>query len=119
MKNTLKLENLGLFILSIYLFVNLDYGWWSFLACLFLPDLSMIGYAFNPKIGAYLYNIAHHQLLAVIILILGYITNSGTVEFIGIILLAHSSMDRCLGYGLKYTKGFKYTHLGVISFKKN
>lgn len=26
----------------------------------------------------------------------------------------HAAMDRIFGYGLKYEKGFKYTHLGEI-----
>jgi hypothetical protein len=32
----------------------------------------------------------------------------------GIILFAHSSMDRLFGYGLKYFTGFSDTHLGKI-----
>jgi len=35
-------------------------------------------------------------------------------QLIGIILFSHASMDRIMGYGLKYDKGFKYTHLGEI-----
>jgi hypothetical protein len=36
------------------------------------------------------------------------------MELAGVILFSHSSMDRMFGYGLKYTKGFAYTHLGTI-----
>ena len=32
----------------------------------------------------------------------------------GIILFGHSSFDRILGYGLKYTDSFKNTHLGSL-----
>nr|WP_227009131.1 DUF4260 family protein [Christiangramia fulva] len=32
----------------------------------------------------------------------------------GIILFARSSFDRMPGYGLKYEKGYKFTHLGEI-----
>jgi hypothetical protein len=35
-------------------------------------------------------------------------------ELIGVILFSHSSLDRMLGYGLKFEKGFKFTHLGEI-----
>ncbi|TAG51385.1 MAG: DUF4260 family protein, partial [Runella slithyformis] len=33
---------------------------------------------------------------------------------IGIILFAHSAMDRIAGYGLKYEDAFKHTHLGWL-----
>jgi len=32
----------------------------------------------------------------------------------GIIWITHIGFDRALGYGLKYSAGFKFTHLGVI-----
>ena len=32
----------------------------------------------------------------------------------GLILFGHSSMDRILGYGLKYPDSFEHTHLGMI-----
>ena len=33
---------------------------------------------------------------------------------IALIWMAHIGMDRALGYGLKYQKGFGFTHLGRI-----
>jgi hypothetical protein len=36
----------------------------------------------------------------------------------GTILLGHSSLDRVLGYGLKYPDSFQNTHLGVIGRKR-
>jgi hypothetical protein len=33
---------------------------------------------------------------------------------IALIWLAHIGIDRALGYGLKYTTGFGFTHLGRI-----
>src|SRR5690554_7338962 len=62
MKNLLKLEELGQFLLSIMLFSRLEYSWWIFPMCLLLPDLSMIGYLISPKIGAWMYNFFHHKL---------------------------------------------------------
>jgi Domain of unknown function (DUF4260) len=32
----------------------------------------------------------------------------------GLIILGHSSFDRILGYGLKYSDAFQHTHLGMI-----
>lgn len=117
MNNLLKLEEAGQFILSIILFNQLDYTWWVFPACIFLPDLSMIGYLFNTKSGAILYNIFHHKFVAVFVLVLGYWTNNNQLILAGIILFGHSAMDRILGYGLKFNDDFKHTHLGWIGHK--
>jgi hypothetical protein len=114
MKTILKFEEIGLFILGIYLFSILNYQWWWFLVLILAPDFSMIGYIFNNKSGAFLYNVFHHTGVAVLVFILGCYLKIEPLQLIGIILFSHASMDRIFGYGLKYEKGFKYTHLGEI-----
>lgn len=114
MKTIVKLEELGLFILGIYLFSLLNYEWWWFLVLILAPDFSMIGYVFGNKTGAFLYNLFHHKGVAVCLYIIGCFLKLEIVQLIGIILFSHSAMDRIFGYGLKYEKGFKYTHLGEI-----
>ncbi|TPG32606.1 DUF4260 domain-containing protein [Flavobacterium pectinovorum] len=114
MKTVIKLEELGLFVLGIYLFSLLHYQWWWFLVLILAPDLSMLGYAFGNKSGAFFYNLFHHKGIAVLLYIIGCYLEIEIVELIGIILFSHSAMDRIFGYGLKYEKGFKYTHLGEI-----
>lgn len=114
MNNLLKLEELGQFILSIILFNQLEYAWWVFSICILLPDFSMLGYLINPKIGAWSYNIFHHKFIGILIFIIGTLFNNSLLSLIGIILFAHSAMDRMFGYGLKFTDNFKNTHLGWI-----
>jgi len=114
MKTLIKLEELGQFILAIFFFNELPFSWWVFPACLFLPDLSMLGYLVNPKTGAGLYNLFHHKLLAIIIGIGGVWLANPEITLTGIILFGHSAMDRALGYGLKFNDHFKHTHLGWI-----
>ncbi|AEI49346.1 DUF4260 domain-containing protein [Runella slithyformis] len=114
MKTTLTLEDIGEFILAVFLFSRLQYAWWWFPALLLLPDLSMIGYLINTKIGAYLYNFVHHKALGISITLVGFALTSSALMLAGIILFAHSAMDRIFGYGLKYTDSFKHTHLGWI-----
>lgn len=114
MKTLLKLEELGQFLLSILLFNTLDYAWWVFPSLILLPDLSMIGYLANPKVGAWLYNLFHHKLFAVVVLAIGFFLPNPTVMLAGIILFGHSAMDRIFSYGLKYNDDFKNTHLGRI-----
>lgn len=117
MKNLIQLEEAFLFGLGIYLFSLLDYAWWWFPALILVPDLSMIGYTLGNKTGAWFYNVAHHRGLAIGIYLLGVYLANEAIQLMGVILFSHSSMDRMFGYGFKYEKGFKFTHLGEIGKK--
>lgn len=114
MKLTLKIEELSMFILGIFAFNQLDFSWWWFLVLLLTPDIGMLGYLINSKIGAITYNIFHHKGIAIIIYLLGIYLQNEIVQLTGIILFSHSAFDRVMGYGLKYSDGFKHTHLGNI-----
>ena len=114
MQKVIKLEELGLFILGIYFFNQLGYAWWWFLVLILAPDLSMIAYVFGDKVGAFFYNLAHHRGIAIVVYLLGIYFSIAEIQLSGVILFAHSSMDRMLGFGLKYETGFKFTHLGEI-----
>lgn len=114
MKTIIKLEEAALFILGIFLFNRLNFEWWWFLVLILAPDLSMLGYLFGNKSGAFFYNVFHHKGISLLVYALGCYLSIETIQLAGIILFAHSAMDRIFGYGLKYEKGFKYTHLGEI-----
>ncbi|SDM53667.1 DUF4260 domain-containing protein [Kriegella aquimaris] len=114
MGTILKLEELMMFVLGIYLFGLLPYGWWWFLVLILAPDIGMVGYLFGNIIGATVYNLFHHKGVAILVYLLGAYLSLSLLQLIGVILFAHSALDRTLGYGLKYNKGFKYTHLGEI-----
>ena len=118
MKRVIILEEIAMFGLALFAFASMDFSWWLFPALLLAPDISMIGYAAGNRFGAILYNIFHHKALAVCIFICGFYLQSNWIQLAGIILFAHSSMDRIFGYGLKYTDGFTHTHLGLIGNKK-
>lgn len=75
----------------------------------------MLGYLINNKIGAFTYNLFHHQLVAIVITGIGMLLQLPYVELAGLVLLGHSSLDRVMGYGLKFTTGFKVTHLGTMA----
>ena len=114
MKNIIKLEELGMFALSIILFNILGYPWWLFIVLIFAPDISMLGYLVNAKVGSVTYNLFHHKGIAVLLYLSGIYTYSSYLLIAGIILFGHSSLDRFLGYGLKYGDAFRHTHLGVL-----
>lgn len=113
MKFWLKIEEAAEFLLGIVLFAYLDIAWW-FPLLLFTPDISMLGYAFNSKIGYWCYNIAHHKGIAISCFLLGLWLDVLPLALAGSILLAHAALDRLLGYGLKYPDSFYQTHLGRI-----
>jgi hypothetical protein len=114
MKNLLKLEEFFLFVLALFLFSRLNYGWIWYALLFFAPDLSMVGYWINPQVGSWTYNLVHHKGVSVVLYGLGYLLSAPWLMFAGTVLLGHSSLDRVFGYGLKYPDGFKKTHLGVI-----
>lgn len=119
MKMILKLEELAMFLLSLWAFNLTGFSWWWFAGLFILPDISMVGYAFGNQIGAASYNIFHHKGLAIGLFLLGVYLGQSLLELSGIILFSHASFDRILGYGLKYDRGFKFTHLGEIGRKEN
>jgi hypothetical protein len=86
---------------------------WSLFALLFLvPDLSMLGYLVNRRVGAACYNAGHSYLGPALLLALGTVFHTQTALAVACIWAAHVGFDRLLGYGLKYASGFGDTHLG-------
>ena len=114
MKTLVALEELGLAVLGWYVFVMSGQVWWLFLLLFFAPDIAMLGYLAGPKAGGVIYNIVHHRGLAVVLAAVGFLGGQGWLLAAGGIILAHSSVDRIFGYGLKHTDAFKHTHLGWI-----
>ena len=114
MKSLLRLEELAMFIGCIYLLTLYQSAWWVYLILVFGPDIGMLGYLVNNRVGAVSYNIFHHKGVALAVFATGFFSQNEIIQICGLILFGHSSMDRLFGYGLKYFTGFKDTHLGFI-----
>ncbi len=114
MKQLLRSEELAMFGASLFAFSSTSFAWWWFLVLILAPDIGMIGYLKGPRAGAFSYNLFHHKGIAVLLYLGGIYAAMPWLELAGIILFGHASMDRILGYGLKYSKGFDHTHLGRI-----
>lgn len=114
MKTLLKIEELFSALLAFYLFLALPYAWWWFFVLFLLPDISMVGYLISPKLGAVTYNFVHHKAIAITTYLLGSYFNLPLLQLSGLIMFGHSSFDRALGYGLKYSDAFTHTHLGML-----
>ena len=109
-----------MFGLCLLALTMLKVPWWVYPLLLLGPDISMIGYLAGNKVGAICYNLFHHKGIAVLVFVAGVLISDYPGEIlniIGLILFGHSSMDRALGYGLKLSEGFKYTHLETIGNK--
>ncbi|UZO81561.1 DUF4260 domain-containing protein [Aquimarina sp. ERC-38] len=118
MKKIIQLEEIAMMLLGIYAFTFLSYPWWLFVLLFLAPDIGMIGYLINPKIGAGVYNLFHHKGIAVLLFVSGVFFSIEFLQLAGCILFAHASFDRIVGYGLKYQDSFHHTHLGTIGNKK-
>ncbi len=114
MRNLTRLEELGLGLLALYLFIQLPVPWWLFVLLLVAPDISIAGYAVNPRVGANIYNIFHHRAVSACLYVAGALLHLPWLQAAALILFGHSSFDRVLGYGLKYPDSFQHTHLGMI-----
>ena len=78
------------------------------------PDLFMLGYLLNVRIGAATYNLAHTLTLPLALLLISHIQRWPLTAAIALIWITHIAFDRLLGYGLKYPTHFKDTHLQHI-----
>ncbi len=116
MKKIIQLEELAMMLGSLYVIsiYNPGISVWVWILLFFAPDIGMIGYAVNTKVGAFTYNLFHHKGIALLLLLWGFVIGNNILIVIGALLFAHSSFDRILGYGLKYDDDFKHTHLGRI-----
>lgn len=111
----LKLEGLFVLLISIYFyFFNLQFSWIIFILLLLLPDLSMLGYLINNKIGAIGYNFFHTYSISLIILLLSVLFPSDILLMIGLTWVSHIGMDKMFGLGLKYPTTFQDTHFRHI-----
>lgn len=117
MKKLLQAEAIVPFLIAILLINRLPvhFTWWIWIPIFVAPDLSMLGYLIGNKAGAFAYNLIHHQLVAILVAGIGMLLQSPEIELVGLVLLGHSSLDRVMGYGLKFTSGFKFTHLGNMA----
>ena len=110
----LRLEGLALFAAMLALYALWGGKWWLFAVLFLAPDLSFADYLAGARIGAIVYNAAHSTLAPAALLAFGFALGDPLTPLLAMIWLAHIGIDRALGYGLKYSAGFAFTHLGRI-----
>jgi hypothetical protein len=109
-KALLHLEGAAALAASIALYSHFGGELLPFVLLFLVPDLSLLGYVANARLGGVLYNTVHTYLVPALVLVLGLLTNTQLVLQVACIWLAHISMDRTLGLGLRYLNSTKETH---------
>ena len=110
----LRVEGASIFLATLLAYGLVGGSWLWFVVFLFAPDLSMLGYVRNPRLGATIYNFFHIYFWPLGLLIAAWLGQSTVITYAGLIWLAHISLDRTMGFGLKYSDRFKHTHLGEL-----
>ncbi len=110
----LRIEGLTAFLGALALYANQGGSWLLFVLLLFAPDLSMVGYLANPRIGGIVYNAVHVYSAPAVLTALSLASQWPLGLQIALIWFAHIGMDRTLGFGLKYPTAFKDTHFQRI-----
>ena len=99
-------------VVSAVLYARTGASWWLFAALWLAPDLSMLGYLASPCRGARVYNAFHTYTVPITLGLLGWLLRANALIPFALIWVNHIGVDRLLGYGLKYSTGFSWTHLG-------
>jgi hypothetical protein len=107
----LKLEGLLVFAAALFGYSQINGNWILFALLILAPDVSMLGYLKDVKLGAFIYNAVHTYILPVTLIAVSYFAGFDPGLTLAIIWIAHIGMDRLLGFGLKYPTEFKDTHL--------
>jgi len=110
----LRLEGLAVAAVTFVLYARTGASWWLFAALWLAPDLSMLGYLYRPCWGARIYNAAHTYVVPGALAVAALSLGANAELPIALIWINHIGIDRLLGYGLKYSNGFGWTHLGRL-----
>jgi len=113
-KFLIGIEGAAVLLTACFYYQQVHGNWWWFALLFLAPDVSILGYLVNKRIGAACYNFAHTYTLPLALLGVLSITGHSSFFWLGIIWLAHIGFDRLLGFGLKYESDFKDTHLQRI-----
>lgn len=110
----LRSEGLAVLIAACVAYRELGESWGKFAALFLAPDLLMLGYLLGKKVGAGIYNTGHTYTAPFLLWVLVYSLHRPGLFAFCLIWTAHIGFDRLLGYGLKYSSGFKDTHLNRV-----
>jgi hypothetical protein len=114
----LRLEGLAIAAVSVALYARTGASWWLFAALWLVPDLSILGYLAGPCWGARIYNAIHTYVVPAALGLSALLLHAHGLLPVALIWASHIGLDRLLGYGLKFSDGFGWTHLGRIGGRR-
>ncbi len=88
----LRLEGIAMFVVMLLLYRELGLSWWLFVLLFLLPDLSILAYLADTKIGAVVYNVVHTYLLPAILFVFGFVGEGSILMGLGLIWGAHIAL---------------------------
>lgn len=109
-----RLEGAAVAVSAIIIGTQVGVAWWWAFAVFLAFDLSAVGYAAGPRIGAFTYNLVHNYAGPAIAAVAAMLTGGWWIAMVAVAWAVHVGADRALGYGLKYPDHFQHTHLGWI-----
>ncbi len=110
----LRLEGLAVAVLSALLYARTGASWGVFAALWLVPDLGMLPYFVNPRLGAYGYNALHTYVVPGALVVAALVLPSARLLPYALIWFNHIGFDRFVGYGFKYANAFRINHLNVL-----
>jgi hypothetical protein len=110
----LHIEGFVVFALALAVYWRIEGNWLLFVVLILAPDVGMLGYVRDTRLGAAVYNLFHTHAAALVLAGVGFLMGDALLESLGLIWVAHIGMDRACGFGLKYPTHFKDTHLGRL-----
>ena len=114
----LRLEGLVAATATAILYARTGASWWLFAVLWLAPDLSLLGYLGKPCRAARIYNAFHTYLGPGVLGLVAYLLGAHAMLPVALIWANHIGVDRLLGYGLRYSDGFGWTHLGLTGAAK-
>ena len=111
----LRIEGWVALTVSFAAYHELSGNWLYFFLLFLWPDLFMLGYLANARLGASLYNLVHTYTWPLLLGAAAVFENWHNTLLFAVIWTAHIGLDRMLGYGLKYPTFFKDTHLQRVA----
>jgi hypothetical protein len=107
----LHAEGAAIFAAALYFYAQGHWHWWLFAILFLSPDLFMLGFLVNVKLGTALYNLVHTEVGPIVLLLFAWIFPAPQLVPYALIWLSHQGLDRMLGFGLKYPTHFRDSHL--------
>jgi Domain of unknown function (DUF4260) len=111
----LHAEGFVVLTVSFAAYHELNGNWPVFFLLFLWPDLFMLGYLVNVRLGASLYNLVHTYTGPLLLGAVAVFEHWHNAQLFALIWTAHISVDRALGYGLKYPTFFKDTHMQRVA----